>query len=634
MEKRISFSPVFWLPYVYHTAARVVRSIIIKVLIVRNGFSTDPTPWQKEVNFQPHGKTVERRHPKKNQSEQHQLTAKAQYSRLTPSLREKNTELGPTIMESFTEFGLRLQGLESSFFRIVWVCRHSAFCSYIPSTDAGLFTAAFATYNDFRDCLDGDGDEENCGRLIELQDASGLYNGAGSSSCPSSSSSSCRGAARLDLIIGDTFLGGSRPTCPVGTELVLEITTSQLAAAREINSLELSLFPGAIFSSSVPSQCLLQEDGKYLCDGRAGPITMRFVDETSPCQPTGGGTPCPIPQTGRPYGLCQVNQACERRRRELLLLKGESTEAEKATRGSISSSKASGKNLTVLDETDTEKNHQRRLDDAMSPETATGPIFFDVDMERLGFSSSRVYIEVFCRQDQFCSYAGSSDPVVFADLSAYTEDIPSDTTDVVLEDGSALYGEPRCPSSRCGAVFYRQEDWTYGIRRSSCPTGTEMELKIRDGGFVEAIKFVPGENAELSGFLPPGCSFSANEGYYSCTARGRTMTIRFTAKSAPCQPLDGKPCPLPHGVAQAYGKCGGRATNGECIFGIDAYELIQRTLETPRPTISPLTQELSTIAPSRASAVATPLPVFSSTRAVAPSSSLLLFPLFFLRLFW
>lgn len=156
--------------------------------------------------------------------------------------------------------------------------------------------------------------------------------------------------------------------------------------------------------------------------------------------------------------------------------------------------------------------------------------------------------EWICRQDKFCSYAPSSLSSwalsQFGDYNAFADWLSADTnwskeTMVVLDDGSAKYGEPVCPASNCEAVMF-YDDYMQATL-ASCPIGTEMELRLTGAVGAWNRCVTPNSDVVLSGSLPQGCNLAS--GKYCCAA-GSVSTLHFVHQTAPCQPglENGVPC--------------------------------------------------------------------------------------------
>ena len=177
--------------------------------------------------------------------------------------------------------------------------------------------------------------------------------------------------------------------------------------------------------------------------------------------------------------------------------------------------------------------------------------------------------EWICRQSEFCSYApstlvGSLALSEFADYNDYNENLASvaGVNRIVLDDGSAIYGQPVCPVSRCEAVLFR-DSYARG-RAATCPVGTEMKLSLVGPTGLHQYIFSPGSGVELSGSLPDICNLIG--GKYVCA--GGPITLKFAYNSAPCQPfLDN--CQFPE-TGRAFGQCG---ANGGCVRNMAAADV-------------------------------------------------------------
>ncbi|KAL3908666.1 MAG: hypothetical protein SGARI_002959 [Bacillariaceae sp.] len=173
--------------------------------------------------------------------------------------------------------------------------------------------------------------------------------------------------------------------------------------------------------------------------------------------------------------------------------------------------------------------------------------------------------EWICRQAKFCSYAPASLVTTdtsyllsqVADYNAFSELVTGfgGRTRVLIEDGSAKYGEPVCSASNCEALVFF--DYYLNNRRVYCPVGTEMELK-------------------LAGL----CTLSA--GSYCCKA-GSSSTLRFVHQSAPCTAANGD-CPYPV-TGYAFGACGATDPNS-CVRNLIATE-VEQLAEKPVPAPGP-----------------------------------------------
>ena len=221
--------------------------------------------------------------------------------------------------------------------------------------------------------------------------------------------------------------------------------------------------------------------------------------------------------------------------------------------------------------------------------------------------------EWLCRQDRFCSYAPASlvtaDSIFplsqVSDYSSFAEllqGLNGAHTRVLIEDGSAKYGEPVCPESNCEAIVFFHNYMQN--RRATCPIGTEMELILSGltGDFERCV--TPPADVILSGELPSECVLSA--GRYCCAA-GSSTTLHFVHQTAPCRPGDGEPCPYPL-TGYAFGLCG--VTSGACVRNLLALE-VQQTASTPAPVASP------TVAATTAAPVASPTVAATTAAPVA-----------------
>lgn len=243
---------------------------------------------------------------------------------------------------------------------------------------------------------------------------------------------------------------------------------------------------------------------------------------------------------------------------------------------------------------------------------------FSVSVTNVGGANAGVPTgEWICRQDKFCSYAPASlvtEESSFslsqvADYNAFAELVAdrSFRTRVLIEDGSAKYGEPVCPVSTCETIVFF--DHYMQNRAAVCPIGTEMELKLSGlvGDFDRCITLP--NDVLLSGEVPLECTLSA--GSYCCTA-GSSTTIRFAHQTAPCQPDNNVTCSVPL-TGYAFGAC--IVTDpGTCVRNLEASE-VQLATSTPiTPTPTPVN---STSAPF----VSTPGPLTPTSAPVAPSSA-------------
>lgn len=207
--------------------------------------------------------------------------------------------------------------------------------------------------------------------------------------------------------------------------------------------------------------------------------------------------------------------------------------------------------------------------------------------------------EWICRQDEFCSYVPPSltgwSMSQFADYNGFAEWLPTDTlnwskeTMIVLEDGSAKYGQPVCPTSNCEAVIFYDD---YMFRSSAfCPIGTEMELRLTgtiNVGPTFTRCVTPAADVILSGDLPEDCNLV--NGQYCCP-QSNLNVLKFVHKSAPCQPGAGQACIYPQ-AGRAYGQCGAL---GSCVRNLEAADVVQQVLSVP--TRSPTRAPISTPAP-------------------------------------
>lgn len=198
--------------------------------------------------------------------------------------------------------------------------------------------------------------------------------------------------------------------------------------------------------------------------------------------------------------------------------------------------------------------------------------------------------EWICRQDKFCSYAPSSLSSwalsQFGDYNTFADWLSTDTnwskeTMVVLDNGSAKYGEPVCPASNCEAVMF-YDDYMQATL-ASCPIGTEMELRLTGAAGAWNRCVTPDSDVVLSGSLPQGCNLAS--GKYCCAA-GSVSTLHFVHQTAPCQPglENGVPCIFPQ-TGRAYGLCG---ANNECVRNLQASDVVQGIPVSGSPTQSPV----------------------------------------------
>lgn len=218
--------------------------------------------------------------------------------------------------------------------------------------------------------------------------------------------------------------------------------------------------------------------------------------------------------------------------------------------------------------------------------------------------------EWICRQDEFCSYAPPSltgwSLSQFGDYNAFAEWLPTDAlnwgkeTMIVLEDGSAKYGQPVCPTSNCEAVIFYDD---YMFRKAAtCPIGTEMELRLTGAinvGSSNSRCITPADDVILSGDLPEDCNLV--NGQYCCPQSSLNV-LKFVHQSSPCQPGAGEPCVYPQ-AGRAYGQCGALGT---CVRNLEAASVVtQQAL--PEPTLPP------TLGPTRIAPTPAPPPTRAPT---------------------
>ena len=422
--------------------------------------------------------------------------------------------------------------------------------------------------------------------MIVLEDGSAKYNAP---LCPSSNCSA--------TMFYHDYMQNERATCSIGTEMILSLTGEIGVYDRCVTPLE-----GVELSGELPDGCYLIY-GRFCCPA-GGPYTLKFVHSSAPCQPSEvGGADCIYPQSGFAFGTCGNLDSCAVGVDAADIIQQNPTEAPSSAPSMLP----------------TVPNQSPAPTEPPSP-----PPEFQVSVVNTGGGNSGVPRgEWICLQSRFCSYNPESllgnAQSQFPDYDIYTQQLRSltGTSTIVLEDGSAKYNDPVCPSSNCSAVIHY--DTYMQNERATCSIGTEMILSLT-GEFGDYDRCVtPSEGVELSGELPDGCSLSS--GSYCCPAGG-PYTLKFVHSSAPCQPseVNGTDCIYPES-GLAYGFCGNLDS---CVVGVDASYVTR----TPEPTALPsqlptsLPTRLPTVLPSQPPS---PPPDSSSTKvAVLSFSSFLL----------